>query len=85
MKVKGDAWKRGVEGGNNARWAIAVVWMLMLSSNMRSHQRSPVVGDIDASVGSGAFAGKFRMFGWIGDVGTVWGGCNNDRLKVESL
>ena len=61
------------------------VWMLILSSNMRSHQRSPVVGDIDAIVGSGALAGESRTFGWSGDVGTVWGGYKNDRLKVESL
>ena len=61
------------------------VWTLELSSNIRSHQRSPVVGDIDAIVGSGALAGEARMFGWIGDAGTVWGGCKNDRLKVESL
>ena len=61
------------------------VWTLISSSNMRSHQRSPVVGDIDAIVGSGALAGEARMFGWIGDAGTVWGGCKNDRLKVESL
>jgi len=61
------------------------VWTLELSSNIRSHQRSPVAGNIDAIVGSGALTGKSRTFEWIGDVGTVWGGYKNDRLKMESL